>query len=52
MLFETINNGLLSGYTDNYIQVKVESHPNFMNTIYPISLVSIDGSDVRGKLLG
>jgi len=52
VLFETINNGMLSGYTDNYIQVKVESHPNFMNTIYPISLVSIDGSDVRGKILG
>ena len=52
VLFETINNGMLSGYTDNYIQVKVESHPNFMNTIYPTSLVNIDGSDVRGKLLG
>ena len=52
VLFETIKNGMLSGYTDNYIQVKVESHPNFMNTIYPTSLVNIDGSDVRGKLLG
>ena len=52
VLFETIKNGVLSGYTDNYIQVKVESHPNFMNTIYPTSLVNIDGSDVRGKLLG
>ena len=52
VLFETINNGVLSGYTDNYIQVKVESHSNFMNTISQTSLGSIDGSDVRRKLIG
>ena len=45
VLFESFHDGILSGYTSNYIKVNVSSSVNLENTL---AKVKIDGFDERG----
>jgi threonylcarbamoyladenosine tRNA methylthiotransferase MtaB len=38
VLFETIKNGNVYGFTDNYIKVKAEANPDFENKIIKVKL--------------
>lgn len=42
VLFETIRNGSIYGFTDNYIKVKAEANPEFENKIIKIKLTDND----------
>ena len=50
VLFESMKNGKLSGYTDNYIQVQMEGGSELINSIHSIKLVDNYGTVVDGKL--
>ena len=51
VLFEHINNGKLVGHADNYIQVRIDSNPDLINTIHKINIVENKGTFVKGELL-
>lgn len=50
VLFETGDSGVISGYTDNYIRVRVDGHPALHGVIRSTRLVSYDGEAVNGEL--
>ena len=49
VLFEKYNDGILSGWTQNYIRVNVESSNNFINQIKTVKL--LDNEFINGKLV-
>ena len=48
MLFEQYNDGILSGWTDNYIRVNVKGSKNFINTIKKIKITNQSNNLVNG----
>ena len=48
----TDDNGLLCGYTENYIRTAVEVEPRFIGRIVPVRLTGIDGEIMTSELLG
>lgn len=51
VLFESGGGGFISGYTDNYVRVRVGDHPALAGTIQQTRLVGFDGEIVAGKLV-
>ena len=49
VLFEKYNDGILSGWTQNYIRVNVESNNDFINQIKTVKL--LDNEFINGKLV-
>ena len=49
VLFEKHNDGILSGWTQNYIRVNVESSNDFVNQIKTVKL--LDNEFINGKLV-
>jgi len=50
VLFENKKNGLIYGHSDNYIQVKIETSSDLINTIHPTNFEKIDGTIIVGQL--
>ena len=50
VLFETWDNGILEGFTDNYIRVKVQGERSFSGTTQRVSLRSIRDGVMQGVL--
>jgi len=48
ILFEQYDNGLLSGWTDNYIRVNVKGNKNFVNTIKKIKIINQSNGFTNG----
>ena len=51
VLFESIKNNKVLGYTDNYIRVQVTSSSKIINKVYPVELVLNHGSVIDGLLV-
>ena len=45
-LFEKYSNGVVSGWTENYIKVNIKSHKDFTNQIKTIKLM--DNQEING----
>ena len=50
VLFESIKNGQLIGYSDNYIKIKSNGTPDLINTIQNVDLLDNDGRYVYGAI--
>ncbi len=50
VLFESIKNGLLIGYSDNYIKIRSKGNPDLINTIQNVELLYNDGQYVYGAV--
>lgn len=50
VLFENYTNGVLTGYTPNYIKVKVEGEEKLCGTIQGVVVTSLDKDILLGKL--
>ncbi len=50
VLFENSKNGELYGYTDNYIQVRINGGIKLINSILPVKLLSNHGNMVDGNI--
>tara|TARA_A100001037_G_scaffold306841_1_gene356876 strand:- start:5855 stop:7147 length:1293 start_codon:yes stop_codon:yes gene_type:complete len=50
VLFENSKNGELYGYTDNYIQVRINGDIKLINSILPVKLLSNHGNMVDGNI--
>ena len=50
VLFEKRKNGELYGYTDNYIQVRINGGIKLINSILPVKLLSNHGNMVDGNI--
>ncbi|MDP8212955.1 MAG: tRNA (N(6)-L-threonylcarbamoyladenosine(37)-C(2))-methylthiotransferase MtaB [Candidatus Zapsychrus exili] len=50
VLFEQKKNGFWTGFTDNYVHVKVNSKESLQNQIYKVKLKNILGQDILGIL--
>lgn len=51
VLFETYEDGYLSGLTDNYIRVHVRGNKELINKICKIKLINFDGIIVKGEIV-
>lgn len=52
MLIEgTIENNMLSGYTDNYVRVRVPYHPTLENAIAMVRIGEFTGEECAGEIL-
>ena len=53
VLFEDYNNnGIMYGFTENYIKVEIEYNPNLSNRIADVNLLEInDNGNVKVKLI-
>ena len=51
ILFESFNDGYLSGLTENYIKVNVKGSCDLVNSIQPIIINKIENNNVFGKIL-
>ena len=49
VLWESIDDGLMTGYTDNYIKVAAPAAPDWLNTIRPVRLQRMHGRRVFGE---
>lgn len=45
------HNGLMHGFTDNYIKVCMPDNPELYNRIVDVRLVSVDGDEMRGEVM-
>ena len=51
ILFEKYDDGLLRGWTDNYIRVKVKGNKKFINTVKRIKIVSHSDGSTNGVFI-
>ena len=51
VLFESYENGILTGHTDNYISVCINGHEKDVNQIIPVELIDLANGEVAGKRL-
>ena len=52
MLIEgTIEQNMLSGYTDNYVRVQIPYHPTLENTIAMVRIGAYDGDRSTGEIV-
>lgn len=51
VLFESENNGMLQGYTTNYVKVNVKGERALCGTIQDVVLISLEGEIVQGKIV-
>ena len=51
VLFESINNGYLTGLTDNYIKVTVPGDVTFLNSVIKTKLIKMNNDLVLGKVI-
>ena len=51
VLFETYEDGILSGFTENYIRVEVNSSTDLVNKIIQVRLTQLKEDVVRGEIL-
>ena len=49
ILFEKYSNGVLSGWAENYIKVKIKSNINYTNQIKRVKLMN--SQDINGVLI-
>ena len=49
MLIENWEAGILSGYSDNYIPVRIYGKLNEVNQIIPVKLIQIEESKMFGE---
>ncbi len=52
VLFETYQNGICEGYTENYTRVLVRSENDISNKIYSVYLKTVNGDFIEGELKG
>ena len=50
LLIENNKNGILFGYTDNYIKVKINAESSFENTIQMVNILDFRGEHMLGKI--
>ena len=50
VLFESIKNGYLIGYTDNYVKVKLKDKSKLINTIQHVNLLEIENTEVLSEI--
>ena len=50
VLFEKFENNTLSGWSENYIKVKVNNSKNLINTIKKVELVEFDNNQAYGLI--
>ena len=50
VLFEKFENNTLSGWSENYIKVKVNNNKNLINTIKKVELVEFDNNEAYGLI--
>lgn len=51
VLFESENNGMLSGFTENYIKVQVPGPAEFCHQVLPVRLLELKDQIVTGEIL-
>ena len=52
VLFESDeHDGMLEGFSDNYIKVKVPYHSSLINNIFSVKLISLEDDFVKGKVI-
>ena len=49
-LFESIKNGNLIGYTDNYIKMRVNGDISLVNTIHKVNILDREKEYMRGYI--
>ena len=51
LLVENNKNGILFGYTDNYIKVKINAESSIENTIQMVNILDFKGEYVLGEII-
>tara|TARA_B100000131_G_scaffold319125_1_gene364361 strand:- start:2768 stop:4048 length:1281 start_codon:yes stop_codon:yes gene_type:complete len=51
VLFETFNDGYLTGLSENYIKVRVKSNKSFLNKIVPTKFIELKNEFMIGELV-
>ncbi len=51
LLVENNKNGILFGYTDNYIKVKINAESSIENTIQMVNILDFEGEYVLGEII-
>ena len=49
VLIESYEDGLMWGYTKNYVPVRISGRPNDINKIIPVKLVAIEEGEMFGE---
>lgn len=50
VLWETFRDGMVRGFTDNYLRVEASGDAELCNTITPVRLIAADGEIVKGVI--
>ena len=51
MLFETFDDGILKGHTENFIEVIAKSESDLRGLILPVKITSADESACYGEII-
>ena len=51
VLFETYEEGILSGHSENYVPVSIKGNEDEVNQIIPVKLVRLEDGEILGKRL-
>jgi len=51
VLFETYDDGILSGYSENYVPVSIKGNEDEVNQIISVKLVCLEDGEIQGKRL-
>ncbi len=51
VLFETYEEGILSGHSENYVPVSIKGNEDEVNQIMPVKLVRLEDGEILGKRL-
>jgi len=43
--------GVMHGFTDNYLRVRLDDNPDMYNRLVPVLLTSVDGEEMRGEIV-
>ncbi|MFL2989279.1 MAG: tRNA (N(6)-L-threonylcarbamoyladenosine(37)-C(2))-methylthiotransferase MtaB [Candidatus Neomarinimicrobiota bacterium] len=52
LLVENNKNGILFGYTDNYIKIKIDAERSIENTIQMVNILDFKGEYMLGEIIG